>query len=500
MSLLIGEIFRRAALAVPERIAASLDDQNLSFGALAALGNRLAHALTQLGIRHGDRVIWWGDTTLEALPVFVALAKLGAVFAPINARLGADEATEIARLARARGLVADPTHADAAELVAKAADIPHLARVGGGPGPGVDLSAAALRAATREPQVPALHENDPHVIFFTSGSTGRPKGVVLSHRVNWLRSFQGALLGGRNRTVCMFPLFHMAGWTLALAAWQARDPITFVRAPRAEALLDAVQRQRATRLYCIPAVWSRILGTELERWDLTSLRDADTGTSATPPELIAAIKARLPGTSTRIHYGSTEGGAGTILENEDLARKPGSVGLPAGGVELRLSQAGEVCVRSDCMLSGYFDDLEATAQVLVDGWYHSGDLGSLDDEGYLSIVGRVRDIIRSGGETISPAEVEHALADHPDVAEIAVVGIPDVRWGEIVCAVVVPRAGAEVELDTLRRHAAGRLAGYKQPRRLERVDALPRTSATGQIQRALLVERITSLELGGGRT
>ncbi len=490
MALLIGEIFRRAAQAVPQRIAATLDEQKLSFGELNTLGNRLGHALEELGIRHGQRVIWWGDTTLEALPVFVALAKLGAVFAPINARLGSDEATEIARFARASAFIADPAHAEAAEGVAKAADIPQLARVGQGAGPGIDLAAAASRGATRELVTPALDENDPHVIFFTSGSTGRPKGVVLSHRVNWLRSFQGALLGGRNRTVCMFPLFHMAGWTLGLGAWQARDSITFVRAPKAEALLEAVQRERATRLYCIPAVWARILETGSGSWDLSSLTDVDTGTSATPPELIRALKARFPGTSTRINYGSTEGGAGTILPDEDLARKPGSVGLPAANVDIRLSDAGEVCVRSDYLMSEYFDNPKATAEVLVDGWYHTGDLGALDDEGYLSIVGRVRDIIRSGGETIAPSEVERALADHPDVGEIAVVGVPDLRWGEIVCAVVVPRAGARLELEALRRYAEDRLAGYKQPRRLELVDALPRTPATGQIQRALLIERI----------
>ena len=494
MALLIGEIFRRAARAVPQRIAATLDGDVLSFGALNAQGNRLGHALAALGIERGDRVIWWGDTTLDALPVFVALAKLGAVFAPINARFGPDEATAVARLARARLLLADATHAEAAEVVAKAADIPLLARVGGMPGPGSDLSQAAMRSSEDEVRTPALDENDPHVIFFTSGSTGRPKGVVLPHRVNWLRSFQGPLLGGRTSTVCMFPLFHMAGWTLALGAWQARDPISFVRTPSAEALLDTVQSQRATRLYCIPAVWARILEADLERWDLTSLHDIDTGTSATPPELISALKERFPGTSTRINYGSTEGGAGTILADEDLIRKPGSVGLPAGGVELRLSDAGEVCVHSDCLMSGYFDDPEASAAVLSDGWYHTGDLGALDEEGYLSIVGRVRDVIRSGGETIAPAEVEQALADHPAVAEVAVVGLPDPRWGEIVCAVVVPRPGVTLELEDLRRHAAQRLASFKQPRRLEQVEALPRTPATGQIQRTLLIERLAARE------
>ncbi|HEY3096396.1 MAG TPA: hypothetical protein VGK05_06120, partial [Acidimicrobiia bacterium] len=155
---------------------------------------------------------------------------------------------------------------------------------------------------------------------------------------------------------------------------------------------------------------------------------------------------------------------------------------------------GEVCIRSDLLMDGYFDQPDATAEALRDGWYHTGDLGSLDDEGYLSIVGRARDVIRTGGETVAPAEVEAALATHPGVCEVAVVGVPDQQWGEIVCAVVVPEpsAGDTLDLDRLRAHSDAALAGFKQPRRLEIVDELPRTPATGQVQRTLLVERIVA--------
>ena len=143
-------------------------------------------------------------------------------------------------------------------------------------------------------------------------------------------------------------------------------------------------------------------------------------------------------------------------------------------------------------MSGYFDDEESTAAALVDGWYHTGDVGSLDDEGYLSIVGRVRDVIRSGGETVAPVEVEAVIARHPAVAEVAVVGIPDPEWGEVVCAVVVTAPDATVDLAGVRAHCEGRLARHKHPRRLELAATLPRTAATGQVQRALLVERIRS--------
>ena len=175
----------------------------------------------------------------------------------------------------------------------------------------------------------------------------------------------------------------------------------------------------------------------------------------------------------------------------DVLRKPGSVGLPSPGVELRLADDGEICVRSAYLMDGYFEDAAATAEALRDGWFHTGDLGELDLEGYLHVTGRKKDVIRTGGESVTPAEVEAALARHPRVAEVAVVGVPDVQWGEVVCAVVVP-AGSAPTLVELQRHCEGELAPFKRPRRLELVDALPRTAATGQVQRALLVQRLVA--------
>jgi len=316
---------------------------------------------------------------------------------------------------------------------------------------------------------------------------------VLSHRTSCLRSFPNLITDWTGGTVCMFPLFHMSGWSMTLNAWQMRLPV-HLAPPDPELILTTAQRRRASRLYCLPAVWSRVLEHDRSRFDLRSIRECDTGTSATPPELLTAIKTAFPGTVSRIYYGSTEAGPATLLGDEDLLRKPGSVGLPAPGVDLRLADDGEVCVRSEFLMDGYFEQPEATADVLRDGWYHTGDLGVLDDEGYLSIVGRARDVLRSGGETIAPTEVEGVLASHPAVADVAVVGLPDVRWGELVCAVVVPAPGRDPELsvETLRAHCEGRLATFKQPRRVELVDALPRTPATGQIQRSLLVERLTA--------
>ena len=460
MALLVGDVFRHAAAVTPHLLAGSLGDDAVTFAELDATSNRIAHHLAAAGLGPGARLAWQGETSLDALALFAGAAKAGVVFMPVSPRFSSAETTQVLELARPDHVVTE-----IAPLLDGPATDAHLDR--------------------------DLPERATHVVFFTSGSTGRPKGVVLSHRASCLRSFPTLAAETDGGTVCMFPLFHMAGWSLALGAWQARRAI-HLTAPDAPSVLETAARRGASRIYLIPAVWHRVLEHGLAGYDLTSLREADTGTSATPPELIAAIRDALPHTATRVFYGSTEAGPATILGAADIIRKAGSVGLAQPGVSVRVAPDGEVCVRSELLMDGYFDDPEATAAAIdADGWYHTGDLGVLDDEGYLSIIGRARDVLRTGGETVSPSEVEQVLAEHPSIAEIAVVGLPDREWGEVVCAVVVcTPSQAPPTVDTLRAHCEGRLATFKHPRRVEVVVALPRTAATGQIQRTLLVERL----------
>ena len=362
MALLIGNVLRHAARYTPRRIAATHDSGgSVTFAELDERANRAGHALAALGVGHRDRVAWWGDTSLEALTIFFALAKLGAVFAPVNARLGADEAATVVGYARPRLLLADDERAGQIdghgfELLSHAA-----------------LDRAASESAATDVVVPRLDDRDPHVIFFTSGSTGRPKGVVLSHRANFLRSFPSLASDEPGGLVCMFPLFHMAGWSLALGCWQTRQPIHFVGTPDAGSLLGAVERHRAQRLYLIPAVWARVLEHGDRLRAQSSLRIADTGTSATPPELLHAIHDALPHTITRVFYGSTEAGAATVLSSVDVLRKAGSVGLPQPGVDVRLADDGEVCVHSELLMDGYFEQPDETADALRDCLLYTSD-------------------------------------------------------------------------------------------------------------------------------
>jgi acyl-CoA synthetase (AMP-forming)/AMP-acid ligase II len=429
----------------------------------------------------------WTDTRLEVAPLFAALAHLGTAFVPVNPALSPEEAIAIVTSARPTLLVVDPRHATDGATVAAASGCSaiDLAALGGGGSPTVVAGA-----------VDAVSEDDPHVVFFTSGSTGRPKGVVLSHRVNFLRTFTGALVEPRGALVCPYPLFHMGAWTLALQQWQARDRVVFV-APDPVAICDAIEDHGATRLNCIPAVWRRVLdrlaSEDGEGCDVSTVRFADSGTSATPVELLDAIAAAFPDAQVRVFYGSTEAGSVSCLEHADRHRKPGSCGVPSPGAEARLDEHGELWTRGPMHFDGYFDDPDATAAAFTDGWFRTGDVAEVDGDGYLSIVGRARDVIRTGGESVAPVEVEQALTGHPSVADVAVVGIPDIEWGEVVCAVVVVREGCDAPTtEDLRAHCGSALAAYKHPRRVEIVDAIPRSASNGKTRRNLLVSQLSS--------
>ncbi|HEY7105779.1 MAG TPA: class I adenylate-forming enzyme family protein [Acidimicrobiia bacterium] len=487
MGLTVGTVLECAADAAPSRTAVTLGDVSRTFAELRGHANALANALHGWGLRRGDRVAYWASTNLDAPPFQFALGRLGAAFAPLNHAYEDDEARAALEYLVPRLLVADPDHAARAEALACDLDIP-VATLGGR-GPGASLDDLADAAATDSVSAPLPHEDDTFTIFLTSGSTGRPKGVMVSQRATWLRTYAGATTtvttGGRGELL-MFPFFHMAGWTFAYYAWSAHRTAHLVTRADADELLAAVERYRPASLYCIPAVWERLLA-ETTTVDASSLEWALIGTSRVEPELLSAIKDRFPGVRMTVSYGSTEMGRAISLGDDDLFRKPCAVGLPIPGVRAEVADDGELLLTGETMTSGYFQLPEETSAAIVDGWYRTGDRAEQDEEGYFSIVGRVQEIIRSGGEWVAPVEVEAALADLPNLVAVAVVGLPDTSWGEVVCAAVVVAPGAPPPtVDDVRAHLAGRLAPYKHPRRVIVVDEIPRTAATGQVRRTLL--------------
>jgi fatty-acyl-CoA synthase len=488
----IHDILTRAALLTPARCAVTLGDRQRSFEQLDRRSTRAAHRLAAEGVDVGDRVVWWGPTHFDALDVCYGTSKLGAALAPINPAFSDTEACAAIEYLRPRVVVVHPDDADRARAVATPLELRLVITADGW-----------LDDASSTPIPRAGAAEDPNAIFLTSGSTGVAKAALISHRASWLRAVareaeDGA--PGPAGEVNMFGFFHMAGWYFLEHAWAVGRAVHLVPRADADELLAAVERWRAATLYCIPAVWQRILD-DGDGYDATSLREVLTGTSRVDLGLVDALKARFPGSWTSVAYGSTEIGRGAVLADRDLYAKPGSVGLPPPSVESVVADDGELLQRGPTMFSGYLDRPEATEAAIDDeGWYHTGDLAAQDDDGYLTIIGRRAEGIRSGGEWIAPVEVEAAILTHPAVAEVGVVGLPDDRWGELVCAAIVVRPGAALpSVEELRSHLASRLAGPKHPRVVVAVDHLPRTDATGQVRRAALRELVSARGYGGSR-
>ncbi len=500
MNLVVGDLLTKAAMAAPSRVAATLGEALLTYDELNKSGNQTANALIGVGVMPGDRCLVWSNTSLRYLEVFVGITRSGAVFVPVIATLGVDEVMPIVEYIRPAFIIADLVHQDEAESLAQKTRVPLIIFCSSSEDsttqlPGFNLDQETVKATDNHSDSQVPGELDLHTIFLTSGSTGKPKGVMLNHRTNWLRIYAGAgphMPAGGAGMVNMFPLSHFAGWHFVSLMWSRLRAVHLVERADAYLLMEAVQRWRANELYCIPAVWQRIIESRKKEFDLTSLKYANTGTSQTPVELLSSIKSRLPNTSTTVSYGATEVSTIATLSDDELFTHSDSVGMPAPGNAVRIADDGEVCVCSHLMMQGYFECSEETEKAIQNGWYYTGDTGELRD-GYLSILGRKREIIRSGGETIIPTEVEVAVAGYPGILNVAVVGVPDANWGEIVTACVVMQNGAVApRIDEIQTFLSTRLASFKHPRKIETFAEIPRTNATGQVQRAKLVRMLTS--------
>ncbi len=489
----ISRILDIAAAAVPDKVAATLEDDAVTYRQCAQAAARLAHALTHIGLRKGDRVLYWADISLRAIDIFFAVSQAGGVFVPANPAFSSGELDAVLDYLQPAFIIAD--HARQDEAAAGAARVGATLGVIGGAGAGIDLDAASARASDALP-IALASGGDPNVFFLTSGSTGRPKAVIVSHRAHFLRTYSSqsydAVAGGRGHA-CMFPLFHMAGWYMILQAFGRRRPIHLTPQASAGALWDIVARHQPQELYCIPAVWRRLLEDGARR-DGSCILQALTGTSRVELDLVEGLRRHFPKARNGIYYGSTEMGVTLGIGHEDIFAHPGSVGTPMPYIDARIDD-GELLLRGLTAMDGYYNLPAETAEVFQQGWYRTGDLVEVDGDGFYEIVGRRREVIRSGGETVAPAEVEAAILEMDGVEEVAVVGLPDEAWGELVCAVLVMAPGREMPtVEAVRAHLGGRLAAYKHPRIVHpRIDRLPRTGATGQIQRNRIKQDIIEM-------
>jgi malonyl-CoA/methylmalonyl-CoA synthetase len=436
---------------------------------------RVAGRLQAAGLKPGDRMLFSAQASVELVIAHIAALRSGIVVVPANTAYRERELAHIVSDSRpAAALVDDRERAgwarDAAggELLVM--------------GPEVELR-------DREPDMlDHAAPDDPALIGYTSGTTGSPKGAVLSH-ANLLAGSESVGLAWRwsdqDRLVLALPLFHSHGLCVGLhGTLLAGASAVLLARFDADAVLDAASEHEATLFFGVPTMYQRLARSPRVR-ELARLRLCVSGSAPLPAEL-HKILAERTGQQVLERYGLTE----TLMNVSNPyegERRPGSIGLPLPGVELRLSSGleGEIQVRGPNVFGGYWERPDATAQSFSDGWFCTGDLGSLDPDGYLRILGRSKELIITGGLNVYPREVEEVLLSHPDVAEVAVVGTPSLEWGEVVTAFVVSAAERPTP-EPLLEFAAERLASFKRPRRVEFLDALPR-NALGKVLKHELV-------------
>ncbi len=454
----------------PERRA--LEDERgaaLCYGALDAASRCAAGRLYGADLRAGDRVLVSAAASLDLVVAHVACLRLGLVVVPANTAYRAAELAHLVGDARPRAAITD----DAARADAlRAAD------------PALRLLTPALALPDADPPpLDTAPPGAPALIGYTSGTTGRPKGAVLSH-ANLLASAESLRLAWRwsadDRLVLALPLFHMHGLGVGLHG-TLHAGASAVLLPQFEpgAVVGATLRVDATLFFGVPTMYHRLVAAGAAD-ALRRLRLCVSGSAALPADLHAAFE-RACGQRILERYGMTE--TVMLVSNPlDGERRPGTVGLPLPGVEVRLEGSpAQIEVRGPTVFAGYWERPDANAEAFTaDGWFRTGDLGELDAAGYLRITGRAKELIISGGYNVYPREVEDALRAHPAIADAAVVGTPSPEWGEVVTAYV--EGPAPPDLTELRRFLADRLAPYKQPRLLHAVDALPR-NALGKVQK-----------------
>lgn len=498
----LAEWFRRRALLSPHRPALTFGPDSWSFAELQGEIVRFAEMLAAQGIVHGERVAYLGFNHSQFLIALFATARLGAIFVPLNFRLTGSEIAYMIDDCGVSTLIVAESHLPLVDAVRSGLACQRYLRLGeSSPGwQGIDpllrQSAPTVLAAEVDP-------DDVACIIYTSGTTGHPKGAMLSHRNFWTNNLNwmlGVNYNADDVALTCAPLFHSGGLcVITLPTLMAGGHIVLQENFEAGAFIAAIERHRVSSIFCVPAMM--LFASQHERFaaaDLSSVKRIVVGGAPVPEPLLELYGSR--GIPVSQCWGMTETStAATFLSTELALSKLGSCGIPGLLNEVRLIDfdgqplttprvPGELCVRGDTVMRGYWNLPERTAESLgADGWFRTGDVAYQDEDGYYYICDRLKDMIISGGENIYPAEVESVLYEHPLIAEVAVVGAPDERWGERVVAVVTLKANASLTLEELQAFAEKRLARYKLPRELRLVPALPRNS-TGKVQKAALRE------------
>lgn len=483
--------------------------RRFTFYQLNQRANQVANTLLALGVKPGDRVATLLKNGIEFIETYYAIAKIGAVMVPVNWRLVANEISYILNDAGAEALVFDDDFDSVTEelIDRQCTGIKHYLRVDNGssssaPRPSQDYNTLMAAASIDEPPIGAC-DNDLLFIMYTSGTTGHPKGAMHSHQgMLWaeLTSLTTSDMQGNDRFLLPMPMFHV-GCLVPVSQLVHRGATGIImRDIEMGAMFKAIEQERVTITMSVPALLQfMLMAPEREQHDISSIRWIATGAAPVPVSLLREYE--NIGIAIYQAYGLTEScGPGTLLLPQDAEAKVGSCGKPQMHTEARVvndngedvkrgsGEVGELILAGRHMMLGYWNKPEATAETLKNGWLYTSDLCTVDADGFITICDRKKDMVISGGENIYPAELENILTGHPDIMEVAVIGVPSKKWGETPLAIIVPVAGKKPCSEDLIAWCKQNLASYKVPQLYEFVDTLPR-NASGKLLKPQLRER-----------
>jgi fatty-acyl-CoA synthase len=500
----IGSLLARTAIKYPDKLAVVHRETRRTFAELDTDVNRVANALASRGVVRNQRVAIHAHNSYAFVVAYFALARLGAISVPVNFNFVASEIRYVLSDSGATAAIVEDALVDtfgAAEVAVSLGVV-----IGQRPG-WTSFDRLLEHEDTNEPDV-AVDDDDPVQLLYTSGTTSAPKGAIMTSR-NLIAQYVSDIVDGEYHRddveLHALPLYHCA----ALHDFLTPDVYlgatsVVLDAADPETILRTVEAERITKMFCPPTVWIRLLRSpSFDRYDLSSLRKGYYGAAIMPVAVLEELGRRLPDVRLFNYYGQTElAPNATVLFPSEQIRKAGTAGRPSLNVETRLhdeddrpvpvGQVGEIVHRTPHAMRGYWGRPEATAEVFRHGWFHSGDLGVMDAEGYLTIVDRKKDIIITGGENVAGREVEDAIYSHPAVSEVAVFGVKHPEWIEAVAAAVVLREGETADPGAIVAHARERLAGFKAPKYVVLVDELPK-NPSGKIHKRELRDAYAGL-------
>ena len=497
----IADAFRRAARKFRGKLALTFLDRDWSFLELEAAAGRIAQALIDRGLAKGDRIAAYARNSDSYLILWLACARGGFVHVPINYALTAGELSYIVRQSGARMLIHDADLVGTVDAIRSDVSVAFYGRFAAAVDGELDVLAMALDRSLPELKEGRACESDLAQLLYTSGTTAAPKGAAMTHGAFMAEYFACIVeleLAQSDVSLAALPLYHSAQMhCFSMPQLLVGATVHLIDSPVPGTVLRLIEARRITSFFAPPTVWISLLRhPDFDKRELSTLKSVFYGASIMPVPVLQELRQRLPSVRPFNCYGQSEiGPLATVLRPEEHDARPASAGRPLLSVETRIVDAemrdvapgmqGEIVHRSPQLLVEYWDKPDETREAFQGGWFHSGDVGHFDEEGYLYVVDRVKDIIKTGGVVVAGREVEEALFKHPAVSEVAVVGLPDPKWIEAVTAIVVLRPGSAVDEDALLAHAREHLAPFKVPKRVIFVDKLPRNTAGKLLKREL---------------